>query len=80
MLILTAANFLLDANAVLGAVGFFRLQFPAQKPFVSSPEHYMVTVSYCDRSMSIILRASSVLRRQQFVLNDIFTYTSGPID
>ena len=36
--------------------------------FFSSPEHEVLMVSYCDQSMSVVRRASSVVRRQQFVL------------
>ena len=36
-------------------------------PF-SSPEHEVLMVSYCDQSMSVVRRALSVVRRQQFVL------------
>ena len=34
----------------------------------SSPEHEVLMVSYCDQSMSVVRRASCVVRRQQFVL------------
>ena len=34
----------------------------------SSPEHEVLMVSYCDQSLSVVRRASSVVRRQQFVL------------
>ena len=36
--------------------------------FFSSPEHEVLMVSYCDQSMSVVRRASCVVRRQQFVL------------
>ena len=36
----------------------------------SSPEHEVLMVSYCDQSMSVVRHASSVVRRQQFPLND----------
>ena len=36
--------------------------------FSSSPEHEVLMVSYCDQSMSVVRRASCVVRRQQFVL------------
>ena len=39
---------------------------------VSSPEHEVLKVSYCDRSMSIV-------RCQQFALNDYSFYTPRPI-
>ena len=35
---------------------------------VSSPEHEVLMVSYCDQSMSVVRRPSCVVRRQQFVL------------
>ena len=41
---------------------------PSGCPFISSPEHKVLMVSYCDQSMSVVRRASSVVRRQQFVL------------
>ena len=78
MLIMTSTNFLLDANAVLGAAErrccqrHFRVQFPVQKRVVSSPEHEVLMVSFCDRSMCFV-------RRQQFALNDI-SYTPKPFD
>ena len=34
----------------------------------SSPEHEVLMVSYYDQSMSVVRRASCVVRRQQFVL------------
>ena len=34
----------------------------------SSSEHEVLMVSYCDQSMSVVRRASCVVRRQQFVL------------
>ena len=37
-------------------------------PFFSSPELEVLMVSYCDQSMSVVRRASCVVRRQQFVL------------
>ena len=33
----------------------------------SSPEHEVLMVSYCDQSLSVVRRASCVVRRQQFV-------------
>ena len=33
----------------------------------SSPEHEVLMVSYCDQSMSVVRRASSVVRRQQLL-------------
>ena len=36
--------------------------------FFSSPEHEVLMVSYCDQSLSVVRRASCVIRRQQFVL------------
>ena len=39
---------------------------------VSVPEHEVLKVSYCDRSMSVIC--------QQIALNHYFSYTSGLID
>ena len=36
----------------------------------SSPEHEVLMVSYCDRSMSIMGHVSFVVRHQQFPLND----------
>ena len=38
------------------------------KQLFSSPEHEVLMVSYCDQSMSVVRRASCVVRRQQFVL------------
>ena len=35
---------------------------------ISSPEHEVLMVSYCDQSLSVVRRASCVVRRQQFVL------------
>ena len=37
-------------------------------------------VSYCDQSMSVDLRTSSVVRRQQFASEDYSSYIPGPID
>ena len=47
---------------------------------ISSPRHEVLKVSYCDRSMSVIPRASSVIRRQQFALKAYSSYTPGPTD
>ena len=35
---------------------------------ISSPEHEVLMVSYCDQSMSVVRRPLCVVRRQQFVL------------
>ena len=39
-----------------------------QNGVFSSPEHEVLMVSYCDQSLSVVRRASCVVRRQQFVL------------
>ena len=39
----------------------------------SSPEHEVLMVSYCDQSMSVVRRPSSVIRRQQFALKANFS-------
>ena len=46
----------------------FSLKFKRYGPCFSSPEHEVLMVSYCDQSLSLVRRASSVVRRQQFVL------------
>ena len=38
-----------------------------QHRFFSSPEHEVLMVSYCGQSMSVVRRASSVVRRQQLL-------------
>ena len=38
-----------------------------QKSVISSPEHEVLMVSYCGQSMSVVHRASSVVRRQQLL-------------
>ena len=45
----------------------------------SSPEHEVLMVSYCDQSMSVVRRASCVVRRQQFVLKANSSWTLGPL-
>ena len=43
---------------------FFFLYFPFLpfgRVFVSSPEHEVLMVSYCDRAVSVVCRASSVV-------------------
>ena len=47
--------------------------------FVSSPEHEVLKVSYCDRSMSVVRRPACVVRRQQFALK-AYSCTPGPTD
>ena len=47
--------------------------------FISSPEHEVLMVSYCDQSMSVVRRPSCVVRRQQFVLKANSSYTLGPM-
>ena len=46
---------------------------------ISSPEHKVLMVSYCDQSMSVVRRASSVVRHQQFVLKANSSWTLGPM-
>ena len=64
MLIMTSAAFLwmlMLSSELKNAVdvkGLLRLQFPVQKRVVSSPEHEVLFVSYCDRSMSVMYRPS----------------------
>ena len=48
--------------------------------FISSPEHEVLKVSYCDQSMSVVHHALCVVRHQQFDLKAYFSYTPGPID
>ena len=44
----------------------------------SSPDHRVLSVSYCDRSQSVVRRrASSVVRRASCI--NLFTYTSSPL-
>ena len=40
--------------------------------FISSPEHEVLMVSYCDQSMPVV-------RRQQFVLKANSSWTLGPM-
>ena len=40
--------------------------------FVSSPEHEVLMVSYCDQSMSVVRRPSCVVRRASCVVNNLF--------
>ena len=42
---------------------------------ISSPEHKVLMVSYCDQSMSVVRLALCVVRRQQFVLKANSSYT-----
>ena len=50
--------------------------------FFSSPEHEVLMVSYCGQSMSVVCRASSVVRRaaSTIALKAYSSYTPGPID
>ena len=47
--------------------------------FISSPEHNVLGVSYCDRPVSGVSRPSSVMRRSQFASNDISSVITGQI-
>ena len=47
--------------------------------FVSSSKHEVLKVSYCDRSISVMRRARSVVRRQYFALKAYF-YSIWPVD
>ena len=47
--------------------------------FISSPEHNVLGVSYCDRPVSGVSRPSSVMRRPQFASNDISSVITGQI-
>ena len=38
------------------------------EPVFSSPEYEVLMVSYCDRAVSVVRRASCVVRRQLFTL------------
>ena len=40
----------------------------------------MLKVSYCDQSMSVVRRASSVMRRQYFTLKAHYSKIPRPID
>ena len=74
-------------------VGITLLQISGGYPhtifLISSPEHKVLMVSYCGQSMSIVLRASSVVRRPLCVvrraastiaLKAYSSNTPGPID
>ena len=56
--------------------------FDDQLLFFSSPEHEVLMVSYCGQSMSVVHRASSVVRRaaSTIALKAYSSYTPGPID
>ena len=62
-LIMCSADLLLDARRYRMSLmsEFFRLQFPVQNRFVSSLEHGVLMVSYCDRPMSDLRRAASTI-------------------
>ena len=47
---------------------------------ISSPEREVHKVSYCDRSMSVVPRALSVVGHQQFALKAYSSYTPLPTD
>ena len=51
-------------------------------PFVSSPEHEVLMVSYCGQSMSVVHRPSCVVRHaaSTIALKAYSSYTPGPID
>ena len=42
--------------------------------------HEVLKVSYCDRSLSVVPRASSLVRCQQFALKAYSSYTTGAVD
>ena len=47
--------------------------------FISSDEHKVLKVCYCDQSVSPVRRQVSIVQRQQFDLNDNSSYTLVPI-
>ena len=74
----------MDVKADLSLAGHTSLivdfDVRCRKLIFSSTEHEELKVSYCDRSMSVVPRASSVVRCQQFALKAYSSYTPGPID
>ena len=60
---------------------FTRTTTPGARVF-SSPEHEVLMVSYCGQSMSVVHRASCVVRRaaSTIALKAYSSYTPGPID
>ena len=56
--------------------------FNAYITYFSSPEHEVLMVSYCDRSASVVRRASSFVRRvaSTIALKAYSSYTPGPMD
>ena len=49
-------------------------------PVFSSPEHFVLKVSYCDQSVPVVRRASCGLGHQQFALKAYSSYTPRPIN
>ena len=49
------------------------------KGFFSSPARKVLMVSYCGRSISVVLRVSHVVRRQQFDLKANFSWSLRPM-
>ena len=83
MLHLGAHSDILEQTSSLKGLGVQESQHEVIKEehtLFSSPKHEVPKVSYCDRSMSVVRRASSVVRRQQFALKAYSFYTPGLID
>ena len=61
-------NFAYLRLVMLGKSALLVVLFYVYSFIFSSPEHEVLMVSYCDQSLSVVRRASSVVRRQQFAL------------